>query len=152
MRSYDGIIRDSQKCANMFWNSTRLDGVSWPAGSCERRQRFAASVSRDVRCGPGGRGFHPREWDRRSVRVSAWSLSTLRALSPALADAISSFSSVILSSAVSPPFRMQDLPTMYGVKVFIHFYHTRATHSRFTCGVLPGLQPVEGFVSATVSP
>ena len=36
-----------------------------------------------------------------------------------LADAINSFNSVILWSALSPRFKIQDLPGIYGVKVFI---------------------------------
>ena len=34
-------------------------------------------------------------------------------------DAISSFSSVILWSALSPPLKIQERPTIYGLKVFI---------------------------------
>ena len=36
-----------------------------------------------------------------------------------LANASSSFSSVILWSALSPPFKMQEEPTRYGIQVFI---------------------------------
>jgi hypothetical protein len=37
----------------------------------------------------------------------------------ALADAMSAFNSVILWSALPPPFRMHDVPTTYGLNVFI---------------------------------
>jgi hypothetical protein len=37
----------------------------------------------------------------------------------ALSDAINSFNSVILWSALSPRFKIQDAPGIYGVKVFI---------------------------------
>jgi hypothetical protein len=60
-----------------------------------------------------------RRCGSRKRNLVQWSLSTLRALPLALADAISSFSSVILWSARSPPFKMHDVPTTYGLKVFI---------------------------------
>jgi len=54
----------------------------------------------------------------------------LRAPALASEDAINSLSSVILWSAVSPPFRMHDVPTTYGLKVFIQSDDTKPRRAR----------------------
>ncbi len=54
-----------------------------------------------------------------------------------LADAMSSFSSVILLSALSPPFSLQEVPTTYGLKVFIRSNHTASVKPRHRLETAP---------------
>jgi hypothetical protein len=52
--------------------------------------------------------------------------ATERAAAYRASDAIRSFSSVILWSALSPPLKIQERPTIYGVKVFIQALRYKA--------------------------
>ena len=84
------------------------------------RTRAGVGIALDLQCYRRLRGKKVLDLERASPNgEGALALSTRQALSLALADAISSFSSVILWSALPPHFSLHDVPTTYGLNVFI---------------------------------